>query len=226
MRRRQHQIITSAVVAAAALGVWGSGTAAAEPTGEASGVGADVVTPVTSVVLPLTPLVTLPPGGQASIGSLNVPGALTAGVLNAQSQATGSGATSSASVANLLALAGVAPLTADVVSSSCTSDASGVSGTSAIANGSFAGTPLAVSPSPNTTVGVPPLGAVVLNEQQQSGSAITVRAIHATVDTPLGVSADIPVATSTCDSGLDVLGTSLEDAPVAPSTQRTPSLAG
>jgi hypothetical protein len=225
MRRRQRQIITSAVVAATSLGVWG-GTAAAEPTGEASGVGADVVTPVTSIVLPLTPFVILPPGGQASIGSLDVPGALTTGLLNAQTQSTGSGVTSSASVANLVALAGVAPLTADLVSSACTSDASGVSGTSTIANGSFAGTPLAASPSPNTTVGVPPLGTVVLNEQQQSGSAITVRAIHATVDTPAGVDADIPVATSTCDSGLEVLGTSLEDAAVAPSTQRTPSLAG
>jgi hypothetical protein len=226
MRRRQRRIITSAMVAATALGVWGSGTAVAEPTGEASGIGAEVVTPVTSVVVPLTPFVALPPGGQVSIGSLNAPGALTAGVLNAQTQATGSGAVSSASVANLVALAGVAPLTADLVSSSCTSDASGASGTSSIANGSFNGTPLAVSPTPNTTVGVPPVGTVVLNEQQRSGSAITVTAIHATVDTPLGVDADIPVATSTCDSGLDVLGTSLDDAPVAPSTQRTPSLAG
>jgi hypothetical protein len=225
MRARPKKLIAAAGATAAAFGILG-GVASAAPSGDASGAGATVTTPITNVVLPPTPRVVLPPGGSVSVGSLGVPGVLSTGILNAASNATSaSGVASSASVAGVSALPGVAPLTADLISSSCAGDSSGSSGTSSITNGSFAGTPLAVSPNPNSTVAVPPLGSVVLNEQKRSGSAIQVTAVHATVNTPLGVSADIPLATSTCDpSGSGAFG--LPRALAASATRSNPTLAG
>jgi hypothetical protein len=193
----------AAAIAVAGLTVGLAGPAVAAPSGSASGIGVSLTTPVGNQAIPPTPSVHLPPGGTVSVGSLSVPSVLSAGVLNASSHQTSpTGAASSASVANLNALPGIAALSATLVSSACTADTSGTAGNSSIVNGSVAGTPLNVSPSPNTTVTVVGVGSVVLNEQQASNGGITVRAIHASIATPGGVDADIPVAVSVCDSGL------------------------
>jgi hypothetical protein len=205
MRRRGIGIAVG--IAAAGLTIGLAGPAGAVPSGSASGIGVNLTTPVGNQAISPTPSVHLPPGGTVSVGSLSVPGVLSAGVLNASSHQTSpTGAASSASVADLNALPGVASLSATVVGSACTADASGTAGNSSIVSGSVAGTPLNVSPSPNTTVTVPGVGSVVLNEQQASAGGITVRAIHARIATLGGVQADIPVAVSVCDSGLGAGG--------------------
>jgi hypothetical protein len=216
------------------MALW-AGTAGAAPSGSGSGLSLNVTGPI-PVNVPPIPLVTLPPGGSTTVAGVSVPGVLSAGVLNAASQATGpNGAASSASVANLSALPAVAPITATAVSSSCASDPSGTSGTSSIVNGVVLGSPVAVSPAPNSSLTVPAVGTVILNEQQTSGSQITVRAIHAIIATPLGVGANLPVATSVCDSGLNSPGSgsgvggrsvAVSQATAAAATSANPTLAG
>jgi hypothetical protein len=216
-----------------------AGTAGAAPSGSGSGLSLNVTGPI-PVNVPPIPLVTLPPGGSTTVAGVSVPGVLSAGVLNAASTQTGpNGAASSASVANLAALPAVAPITATAVSSSCTSDPSGTSGTSSIVNGVVLGSPVAVSPAPNSSLTVPAVGTVILNEQQTSGSQITVRAIHAIIATPLGIGANLPVATSVCDSGLNSPGSgsgsgsgsggravAVGQATAAAATAANPTLAG
>ena len=231
MNGRTARVLAGLATAGMAIGVW-AGTAGAAPSGSGSGLSLNVTGPA-PVNVPAIPLVTLPPGGSTSVLGVSVPGTLSTGVLNAASMATGaSGATSSASVANVSALPSVAPISASAVSSSCTSDPSGTSGTSSIVNGSALGTPVAVSPTPNSSVSVPLVGTVLLNEQHTSGSQISVTAIHAIIATPLGVGANLPVATSICDSGLASPGTTgattvaANQAGAASATTANPTLAG
>ena len=236
MRVRTTRVLAGLAAAGTAMALW-AGTAGAAPSG-GSGLSLNVTGPI-PVNVPPIPLVTLPPGGSTTVAGVSVPGVLSAGVLNAASTATGpNGAASSASVANLSALPAVAPITATAVSSSCASDPSGTSGTSSIVNGVVLGTPVAVSPAPNSSLTVPAVGTVILNEQQTSGSQITVRAIHAIIATPLGIGANLPVATSVCDSGLNSPGSgsgsgsgggravAVSQATAAAATSANPTLAG
>jgi hypothetical protein len=220
------QLVVVIAITGASLGLL-AGTAGAEPSGGAEGISGDLLTPITTVSLPPLPVVNLPPGGSTSVAGVDVTPLLSAGVLNAASQQTSpNGSASSASVAGVSALPGVADLVADVVSSECAADGSSVAGSSAIANGSVAGTPLAVSPNPNSSVAVPLVGTITLNQQQTTATGISVRAIHLVVDTPLGVSADVPIATSVCSSVAGATSAGLPEAGPAPSTSANPSLAG
>jgi hypothetical protein len=229
MALRARKLVITIGVAGAAVGLTiGPAAAQTEPSGSASGLEGRLETPITDVTLPPIPLVELPPGGEDDILGVDVPGLASADLLQVQSNETGNhGAQSSAQVVGLSALPGVADVTGELIASACLSDASGSEGASTILGGEAAGTPLAISPDPNTTVDIPGVGSVTLNEQTTNGSETTVRAIHVVVDTALGVDADLAAATSVCDSGLGGSGgPNLPVEPPATPTSSTPTLAG
>src|SRR5262245_7917498 len=144
------------------------------------------------------PTVTLPSGGGGpvtdSLAKVSLPGVLTTGLLNVGTQGTNLGShngtsTSSAQVNGMTLLAALAPslggdpvLTADVISSQCTSNGDGSSGSSNLVGLEIAGNGEAVSPPPNTTIDVLGAVSVTLNEQIVTNSpgetAITVNAVH------------------------------------------------
>lgn len=226
-RPRGLHLIAACVAAILSLALLASSAAAdvTEVSGGAYGESVDVTTlggsNVTSGPLPS---VTLPPGGggpfTASVGGANVPGYLSAGVMNVSTEGGNLGshqgfATSSASVANANALSG--RVTADVVRSQCTSNGDGSSGSSTLTNARVLGTPVAVNPAPNTVIPLPGIGTVTLNEQIRptngpGDTSIIVRAIHIRLDVAGGSlgQGDIIIAESRCGArGPDVV-------PVAP----------
>jgi len=173
------------------------------------------------------PSVTLPSGGGGpvtdSLANVNLPGVLTTGLLNVSTQGTNLGShsgtsTSSAQVAGATLLSALAPslggsplLTADVISSQCTSNGDGSSGSSTLVGVSVAGSPVAVNPAPNTTIDV--LGAitVTLNEQIVSNTggetSITVNAVHVRLNLDGIATGDVILSQSRCRAaGPDVLG--------------------
>ena len=172
--------------------------------GEANGIRAIVEVIGGTVTIPNTPHQEQPPGGTTQVASL--PGALapaaTAGILTAVADASGS----SASVLNLTAVNGVVPgfaslVTADAVTSEC----SFPDGSSAIVNGVAAGLPVNAAAPPNTTVPIPGIGSLVLNEQISDSGGITVRAIHLIVNVPGLVGAEVVVSESVCLAGIEAL---------------------
>jgi hypothetical protein len=175
-----------------------------------------------------TPTVDLPSGGGGpitdSLASLDLPGVLTAGVLKVSTDGTNLGshtgtATSSASVADATVgaalagqLGGSPLLEADVISSKCTSNGDGSSGSSNLVDLKIAGNGQPVSPPPNTTIDVIP-GAlsVTLNEQivndTPGEASITVNSVHVRVNLPGVASGDVILSQSRCRAaGPDVLG--------------------
>lgn len=175
-----------------------------------------------------TPTVTLPAGGGGpvtdSLAKVDLPGVLTAGVLNVSTEGTKIGthdgtAKSSASVADatllqaLSAQLGGSPLLkADVISSECTSKTDGSSGTSNLVDLEIAGNGQPVSPPPNTTIDViPGTLTVILNEQIVSNSpgetSITVNAVHVKLNVPDVATGDVILSQSRCRAaGSDVSG--------------------
>jgi hypothetical protein len=195
-----------------------------EVTGSAFGESVDVkllnAVPVTSGPLPSVTM-TSPPGGlgpfSQSALSASVPGLLTAGVLNASTQGGNLGshagfATSSASVANVNALLG--RITATVIGSTCKSNGDGSTGSSTLTNLNVLGVAVNAATAPNTTITLPTVGRVIINEQIRptngpTTTSIIVRAIHVELDGILG-SGDVIIAESRCGAkGPDVV-------PVAP----------
>jgi hypothetical protein len=173
------------------------------------------------------PSVTLPAGGGGpvtdSLVNVNLPGVLTTGLLNVSTQGSNLGthggtSTSSAQVVGATVLGALAPslggdplLTADVISSQCTSNGDGSSGSSTLAGLEIAGSPVAVNPPPNTTIDV--LGAinVTLNEQIVNDSpgeaSITVNAVHVRLNLAGVATGDVILSQSRCRAaGPDVLG--------------------
>jgi hypothetical protein len=165
------------------------------------------------------PSVTLPSGGGGpvtdSLANVNLPGVLTAGVLNVSTEGTNLGsnggtATSSASVADATVgaalagqLGGSPLLEADVISSRCTSSGDGSSGSSNLVALQIAGNGQPVSPPPNTTIDVIP-GAlsVTLNEQIVNNSpgetSITVNAVHVRLNVEGVATGDVILSQSRC----------------------------
>lgn len=144
---------------------------------------------------------------------------LSTGVLNARTEGGNlegddhSGfATSSASVNDLNALAG--RVTASTVSSECTSNGDGSTGSSTIEDLEVLGTGVTVGTAPNTVIPLPLIGSITLNEQirptnEDGDTSIIVRAIHIRLDGILGTGSII-IAESRCGArGPDVV-------PVAP----------
>ncbi len=156
----------------------------------------------------------------ASTASVSVgTGLLSTGILNASTEGGNlegddhSGfATSSASVNEVSAAAG--RITATTVGSTCTSNGDGSSGTSTLETAEVLGVAVALNPAPNTTIPLPGVGRVILNEQIRptngpGDTSIIVRAIHVELDGILG-DGDIIIAESRCGAkGPDVV-------PVAP----------
>lgn len=154
-----------------------------------------------------TGLITLAPVAVASssgtspvtVASLNVANLISAGIITD----TANGTSASSTIANLsVGLTGLA-LTADAVTSSCSfnTDTSTVSGTASITNGSVAGLvpiALAVNPAPNTTINIPLVGTIVLNQQTTAvDGTLTVNAIAITL---LGGTQTLTIGTSVCNA--------------------------
>jgi len=226
---------------AVALGVVGAGVgllvapagAQEEPSGSASGIEGLLQTPILELNLPPLPLIELPPGGTNELPGLSVPGLLDAGLLQVTAnEAPDNGAASTATVAGLAVLPGVADVTGELITSACEATPGGGSGDASLVNTSVAGTPVAVTPQPNTSIAIPLVGSVTLNEQTTEGGRTTVRALHIEVDAPLGVAADLAVATSVCQAGAAAGGPGGPGGPEIPvaeaptPTPATPTLAG
>jgi hypothetical protein len=205
MRYRKVVLAPIAAGLAGSLALVMSAPAGAQE-GEANGIRGTVnVIGGTLLSIPNTPHEEQPPGGSSQVAGL--PGAVapaaTASILAASSDANGS----SAAVADLTAVNGLVPgvanvLTADAISSEC----SGADGSSSLVNAVAAGVPaLALSPPPNTTVPVPGVGSLVLNEQTSDAGGITVRAVHLTVNVAGIVTAEIVISESVCLAGIEAL---------------------
>jgi hypothetical protein len=191
------------------------------------------------------PTVNLPAGGGGpitdSLANVNLPGVLTTGLLNVSTQGQNLGShngtsTSSAQVNGTTLLAALAPsigaplLTADVISSQCTSNGDGSSGSSNLVGLEVAGNPITVSPPPNTTIDV--LGAitVTLNEQivNDSGgeASITVNAVHVRLNLDGLATGDVILSQSRCRAaGPDVLGGPPPGGPGGPGGPGSPGAA-
>jgi hypothetical protein len=153
------------------------------------------------------PTVTLPSGGggpfQDHAVNVNVPNVLSLGVLDVSTQGAigpNGSVTSSADLATLNLLAGVVMI--DVVKSSCSASESGTSATTSLVNARAAGIGIPVDPAPNTTIAVPLVGTLILNEQLRStgggNSAITVNALHLKLNSPVAGTGDIILSQSRC----------------------------
>lgn len=195
----------------AALGCAGA-LAVAQPAFAAQAVngsayGAKVSLAGASVLSP-TPTVTLPPSGarqQTTLASVTVPGGvLTAHALNVETNGDPSKGTShsQASVSNVTAFSNLVPtlLTAKTITASCDATPSGETGSATIVDGVVSGVPvLTTNPSPNTTISVPGVATVVLNQQvHNSDGSLTVNAVHITVLPTVNGGADVVLASATC----------------------------
>jgi hypothetical protein len=203
-------------------------------SGGAAGVQADVDTLAGPVNIPPTPSVNTPPGGgsaQQSVTNLSVPGVASASVLSATTDGTvGPGGSVSSSADVVDASAGDDVVTADVIHSECLSDESGSSGSSSLVDASVAGNPVAVSPPPNTTIPVPSVGTVTLNEQQTSdgpaSTGIVVNAVHVALDGP-AATGDVIISQSRCGvAGSSVLGGPTSQLPEAAAAAAEAAAAG
>lgn len=185
-----------------AMAVASAGAAFADTTavaGSAFGESVNVTVLGTGLVTsgPL-PTVTLPANGSATAvtnqtASVNVLGLLSTGVLNVSTQGTAAGGsvTSSAQVANPKVGLALSPaVTADAVGSTCTSNSSGSTGTTTIANLKVLGQTVDASAVPNTGLNIANVGILYVNEQTLTGSGastgITVNAVRLTLNAGLG----------------------------------------
>jgi hypothetical protein len=215
LERGRHPCALVAVLlllSAAVLGL-ANGAAAAGSVGLVGG-GAFVaqvnVQPVVgpAVTFGPTPSVTLPSTGggpfTASLASIALPGLLEtkAGSVSTQGAFGPSGfVTSSAQVATLSAAGGA--VKASLVGTSCRIDSAGnTTGTTNFASLTVLGIPASASPPPNTTVPLPGVGTLTLNEQTSTVGpgglrSITVNAIHLHLAGALA-NGDIIVSQSRC----------------------------
>jgi hypothetical protein len=204
-------VLTAGLLAVAASPAYADVTSV---SGGAFGESVDVTT-VLGVHVTSGPIstVTLPSGGGGpftqSVLSVSVPNVLSTGVLNVSTQGTlgaSGGSSSSADVAGVSALGGA--LTATAIRSSCTVGPNSSSGSTTLVGATLGGLPVALNPAPNTTLTVPGVGSVTLNEQIPTGGAgnysLTVNAIHVHLAGPLG-NGDIIISQSRCgEAGPDV----------------------
>jgi len=135
-----------------------------------------------------------------TLANINVAGLVTTGIVTD----TADGTSASSTIANAaVTLSAIASLAATTVSSSCTfdTDTDTVSGTSSLAGASFTvlgiPTSLAANAAPNTTVGVPGIATIVLNQQITANGTLTVNAIAITL---LGSTQTLTLGTSICNA--------------------------
>lgn len=113
------------------------------------------------------------------------------------------GNTTTASVAGLTALSGSpVPVSSGAISSTCTANSDGsFNESSSIANLAIDGLTIPANPGPNTTLAIPAVGSVTLNEQVAgpTNGSVTVTAVHIHLNATLLTGAqDIYIASSTC----------------------------
>jgi hypothetical protein len=145
----------------------------------------------------------------ASAAQVNAPPLLTAGAIQTSADTgptiTPGTTTTSSEVSGASLLGGLISST-DVKAVSSTTGSTSI--THSAAGSTFVGlvvggVPIAATPSPNTTINLPGVGKVVLNEQIQAGNSLTVNMIHVYVTTAQpGVSAQTQVIVGHAVSGL------------------------
>lgn len=213
-RNSRRRFCVSTALAAPMIAVLAAGPAGAANTGlvggGAYGESVNVATVLGGLVTSgPAPSVTLPAAGggpfTASQLSANVPGVLSAGLIDVSTQG-GLGAAgfvrSSAQIANVSALTGT--VTASSVGSSCAIDAAGVvTGSTTLVNALLLGGSLAAKPAPNTVVAIPLVGTITLNEQTTTtgpggNRSITVNAAHLRLTGVL--TGDVILAQARCSS--------------------------
>lgn len=114
-----------------------------------------------------------------------------------------SGNTTTASVAGLTALSGApVAVSSGAISSTCTANADGTfTESSSIANLAIDALTIPANPGPNTTLAIPGVGSVTLNEQVAGPvpGSVTVTAVHIHLNaTLISPAQDIYIASSTC----------------------------
>jgi hypothetical protein len=209
--RRSRKRLTAAVATLALAGGLSAGLAGpagAQAEGDATGVAATLSTLLINVGVPPTPFVAAPPSGSDSIVNANIPFVAQASVLAVESTVNGSTVNSEASAANASLINGVpgvpSPvLGAEALSSECSGDENGTTGEADVLNlvgfGGLVNVPVSVPP--NTAITIPMVGSLVLNEQNQTASGITVRSLHLTLNVLGVIGADVIVAESACFPG-------------------------
>jgi len=180
--------------------------------------------------VPSLPSATYRPGAEKSVVTLHSEdvldkshGVVSAKLLNAASTAEDGTLTSRASVAELRidlqsaspGVAGALSLTAELVTARCQTGPDGTTAKAALAGVRLkglaglektivggAGEGKAEAPSPNTTIAVPGLAKVVLNEQVKSANGVTVNSIHVYLTPKLKLLyGDIIVSQAQCYQG-------------------------
>lgn len=173
-------------------------SASASPSGSGSAFGAQVT--ALGITVGPTPSVSLtaPGSASASLPSLSLFGVLSASTLSVSTQVTSAPAVSSAVDVAQVALAG-GVVSASGVHASCSADANQASGSVTIAQLVAAGMTFTnISPGPNTTINLPLVGTLVLNQQTTpTSTSITVDALHLSLIT----GADIVVGQARCAVG-------------------------
>jgi uncharacterized repeat protein (TIGR01451 family) len=132
----------------------------------------------------------------ATLATVSVLGLVSADVLTVSTQVgPGVTVTSSSDIAHLNLVLGA--VVADTIHATCTANASGASGATTIARLVVAGqTLINITPAANTSITVPGVGQLVLNEQSRpTATSITVNAVHLSL---IG-GTDIIVAQASCD---------------------------
>lgn len=153
------------------------------------GIGIEATGPILTVTP--TPDATAANPGPANTASVGIPGILTANVISAAVN----GNTTTAGVAGLTAL-GTLGITAGAISSTCTANADGTFTRRAdLADLAITGLTIPVNPGPNTTLGIPGVLSVTLN-QRVAGPVTGSVTVNALVITALGET--ITIGSSTC----------------------------
>ncbi|PZS32660.1 MAG: hypothetical protein DLM58_09425 [Pseudonocardiales bacterium] len=165
------------------------------------------------VTVPPTPARSCPPGtgGTTSTIGATLLGALgQVGVLTATNACNGLGVSSAtgqaANVALTNVLPGLAAITADLVTATCSADGTTNTGSTSLVNAKLGTTVLDVSPAANTVLlNVPGVLTVTLNEQTTTAGALTVNAIHIHFVLPVvGTVTDVIIGSATCGPNVPV----------------------
>jgi hypothetical protein len=220
IRRGASRALTVGVlVPAVALSLAGPALAdVSAVSGSATGIAANT-TGLLAVNVIGQPTVSLPASGggplTGTLASVNAAPLLSTGELNVSTEGStgpGGSVTSSASVDDtaLVGLLNANLLTATAISSECTSDESGSTGSTTIAGLTALGSPITVTGSPNQTVNVAGLGTLFINEQIPTGSApsssITVNALRLQLNILGVVAGSVTIAQSVCGVTGDGVG--------------------
>jgi len=164
-----------------------------EAVGSATGVVIYLQAPGPNIINTSTPRISVPysvqvPSLENTTASFDSPGLLSTGEIDESMTGPAPGAV--AVSMHVVDVNAPTLFTADSVAGQCTAQASGTSGSVTLENASVAGVPVPDNPAPNTTIDVPGIAVVTLNNQVMSGdgSLLQVKAVE--IDTvpgsPLG----------------------------------------